>query len=426
MKRTVTNITFLIVVSLSLIACATSGADPNTTPGGDPAMSGEGSMSGEQPDQQGEQPQSDSPQTEGADMAPNPDEPVASDDPIASDEPAEPPTAEELAGRLETLTEALTETRNTVEVLNRMRFSGYIQAQYVNDERSVDVLPTPTTTSNRDQFSVRRARVKFTYQVSPTARFILQPDVTSSGVTLKDGYVELTEPWTTWRNTLLAGQFNWPFGFEIGYSSSSREMPERSLIVRTLFPGERDRGVQLTGRGFAERFLYQIALVNGTGTSQSFDFNKRKDLVGRVGVNLGPLDIGVSGYRGEDLVSNTANPRGVTFDKEREGVDFQLVTPIPGLGFRGEYITGKERGADVDGWYGYLIQNLGTRHQLVVRVDEYDSNTDVNNNAIRTLGGAYIFHWDANSKVMFAYEEPELEINDPDDNVFTLRYQYAF
>ncbi|HEX7150569.1 MAG TPA: porin [Thermoanaerobaculia bacterium] len=363
----------------------------------------------------------------------------AQEEPKSEDEvpqEAQPVTLEELAGKVEALTEAATETRNTVDVLNRMRFSGYLQAQYVNDETSLNELSGPAATRNRDQFSVRRARVKFTYQLSSTSRFVLQPDITSSGVTLKDGFVEFTEPWTQWRNTLTAGQFNWPFGFEIMYSSSAREMPERSRVVRTLFPGERDRGVMISGKGFAERFTYQAAIVNGTGTTQAFDYNKRKDLVGRLAWNFGVLDLGASIYRGTELVQTTANARGLEFDKDRQGIDFQWVTPITGLGVRGEYIQGTQppnagttatQSPDVDGWYLYLIQNLGTRHQFVVRADEYDPNTDRDNDATRTLGGSYIFHWDAHSKVMLGYEQPKLEAgNDPDDNVFTLRYQYSF
>jgi hypothetical protein len=365
-----------------------------------------------------------------------PTTPPASETERGSDEiPQEPPTTEEIAGKVESMGEAFTEMRNTVENLNRMRFSGYIQAQYVNDERSTNELNSPTATRNLDQFSVRRARVKFTYQFSPTSRFVLQPDITSSGVTLKDGYVEFTEPWTTWKHTLTAGQFNWPFGFEIMYSSSSREVPERSRVVRTLFPGERDRGVMLSGLGLGERLSYRVAVVNGTGTSQSFDFNKRKDVVARLGYSFGAFDVGASAYRGSDLVTTSTNARGREFDKERYGVDFQWATPVPGLGLRGEYITGRQAPSsgtarteshDVDGWYLYAVQNLGTRHQFVVRLDEYDADSDVDNNAIRTVNPVYIFHWDANSKVMASYEFIKTQRNDPDDNVFTLRYQYSF
>jgi Phosphate-selective porin O and P len=304
--------------------------------------------------------------------------------------------------------EAFVEVKNIVEALNKLKISGYLQAQYVDDERVVD------------QFSVRRARVKFTYQATPTSKFVLQPDVTSSGVTLKDGYVELTEPWTSWKHTLTAGQFNWPFGFEIMYSSSAREVPERSRAVRTLFPGERDRGVMLSGLGLGERLSYRVAVVNGSDTSGSGDTNRRKDVVGRIGYGFGVVDAGASIYRGSDTVS------GVEHDKERAGLDVQWITPVPGLGVRGEYIRGKQAGNDVEGWYVYAIQNIGAKHQFVVRLDEYDPNTDAAGNVIRTINPSYVFHWDAHSKVMASYELIDTETSDPDDNVFTLRYQFSF
>lgn len=360
--------------------------------------------------------------------------PVFADDAQEVTDEPKAKTPEEVAAQVESQGEALTETRNVVELLNRLKITGYVQAQFVDDERSRDELAAGGT-RNLDQFSIRRGRVKFTYQATPTSKFVLQPDITSSGVTLKDGYVELTEPWTPWKHTLTAGQFNWPFGFEIMYSSSSREVPERSRMMRTLFPGERDRGVMLSGLGLSERLSYRVAIVNGTGTNSSSDLNQQKDFVGRLGWTFGAFDVGASAYKGEDLVATATRATGVNFDKERLGVDFQWATPLPGLGIRGEYITGKQAPAtgttrteshDVDGWYFYAIQNLGTRHQFVLRLDEYDPDTDVGNNAIRTINPTYIFHWDAHSKVMASYELIENEANDPDDNVFTLRYQFAF
>jgi hypothetical protein len=304
----------------------------------------------------------------------------------------------------------------------------------VNDETSVNEV-NGAATRNKDQFSVREARLKFAYQFASTSRVVVQPEFAGSGVTLKDGFVEFTEPWTTWRHTLTAGQFNWPFGFEIEYSSSLRELPERSRVIRTLFPGERDRGVQLSGAGLEERLKYKFAIVNGSGTGRSDDANKRKDFLGRLGYTFGPLDLGASIYRGSDLVATATNAKGIEFDKEREGIDFQWITPIQGLGIRGEYITGKQAppsgttrstSFDVQGWYLYAIQNIGTRHQLALRVDEYDGNTDAAGDAIRTIGGSYTFFWDGNSRIMAAYEIPRNERNDPDDNIFTLRYAFVF
>jgi hypothetical protein len=340
----------------------------------------------------------------------------------------------QVAEKLKTLGEDVSTLRKNLEVLRRLRVSGYIQPQFVEDQSSVDEL-AGTSTRNRDQFSVRRARVKFTYQVLPTSRFVVQPDISSSGVSLKDGYLELTEPWTSWKHTLTAGQFTWPFGFELLQSSSAREMPERSRAVQTLFPGVRDRGVMLSGLGLQERFRYQLAVVNGTGTNQSFDANSRKDLVGRASWRFGQLNAGASIYRGHDLVATDINPRGVEFDKQRQALDLQWTTPVSGLALRGEYITGKQpppsgsslaRTRDVVGWYLYAVQNIGSRHQFTLRADQYDPDTDVAGNAIQTLGGSYGFQWDSNSRVMFAYEVPRNQVNDPDDDVLTIRYQFSF
>lgn len=344
---------------------------------------------------------------------------LAQEEPPAEQEPAkETPTIEELAGKLDALTEAFTESRNSLEILNRLRIAGYIQAEHVHTE-------------TLDTFRVRRGRINFQYQFLPTGRFVLQPDLSSSGVALRDAYVEISEPWTMWKHTATVGQFKWPFGFEVRQSSRDREMPERTLVVRTLFPGERDRGVQLSGAGFGERFNYRVGVFNGNGTTGDRDTNKRKDIVGRVGASFGALDLGVSGYNGRDTVGTLGE-----FEKDRYGIDVQWVTPLPGLGVRGEYIRGTQppnanaganaRTADVDGWYVYVIQNIGTKHQLVLRADQYDPNVDTVNNATRTIGGAYIFHYDPNIKVMFAYEQPRLEVNDPDDDAATVRVQYTF
>ena len=321
----------------------------------------------------------------------------------------QPPTTDEVKGQVDSLTEAVTEAKNTLEALARLRITGYVQAQYVDSQ-----------VANAETFSVRRGRLAFQYQLAPTSRLYIQPDISSSGVALRDAYVELTEPWTPWRHTLTAGQFKVPFGFEIRQSSRDREMPERTRLITTLFPGERDRGVMVNGAGFGEKFNYRLAVLNGNGIATASDADEEKDIAGRVGFSLGAVDFGVSAYQGTQL----------NLDKERYGADLQVITPVPGLGLRAEYIKGTQpatSGArDVEGYFAYAIQNVGTRHQFVLRYDTYDPNTNAGGDSVDTIGGSYIFHWDANLKVMFAYELPDSEINDPDDNVMTVRMQFAF
>lgn len=321
-----------------------------------------------------------------------------------------PPSAEEVRAA---------EIRRFAEFLERLKVSGYLQGQYVDVEESGGA-------RSRDQFSVRRGRIKLTYRAASTSRVVVSVDASSAGTELKDGYVEITEPWTSWKNTLTAGQFNWPFGFEIGYSSSDREVPERSRVVRALFPGERDQGAMFSGRGFGQRVAYQFAVVNGTGTRSSADLGSDKDLVGRLGWAFGPVALGISGYEGDALIATAASPAGELFDKTRWGLDAQATMPLPGMRMRAEIIGGDERGKDVRGWYVYLIQKLGSRHQLAARVDEYDPDLDMQGNATLTTTLAYSFFWDANTKLMLAVEDPRLERNDPQDRSLTARVQYRF
>jgi hypothetical protein len=321
------------------------------------------------------------------------------------------------------------DVRSLLESLTRLRINGYIQAEYVHSDGADEDL---------DTFRVRRGRINFAYQFAPTGRIVFQPDFSSSGVTTKDAFVEIIEPWTSWRHTATLGQFKVPFGYELPQSPRDREMPESTLAIRTLFPGEWDRGLMIGATGIGERFHYRVGVVNGNGIAGDKDNNSRKDFVARAGASLGPLDVALSGYRGEDLVS--VAPAGTTpldreFPKDRLGIDAQWTTPLRGLGLRAEYLQGTQppapnsgaaaRETDVDGWSILAVQNLGPKHQLVLRADRFDPDTDHDGDATLTAGGAYSYLWDANTKFVLAYEQPRLEDSDP-DNVVTIRVQYAF
>ncbi|MBW3565457.1 MAG: OprO/OprP family phosphate-selective porin [Acidobacteria bacterium] len=279
--------------------------------------------------------------------------------------------------------------------LEKLKISGYLQSEYLTRDEGVD------------EFRVRRGRLKFTYRANDYASFVIQPDFSSAGVSVKDAYLEVTEDWTGWDNTLTAGQFKWPFGFEVLQSSSNREVPERARVIRELFPGERDRGMMFSGEIPGGRYDYRIGVFNGNGTSDSEEVDSAKDIVGRFGVGFGAVRGGVSGYQGE---SNG-------MDKTRAGFDVQWDTPLPGVELRAEWMTGEEEGADVDGWYTYAIWDFTERQTLTVRVDEYDDEIE----AITTFVGAYSYEVTSNTKLMVALEHP-----DEGGDVGTLRFQYKF
>jgi len=135
--------------------------------------------------------------------------------------------------------------------------------------------------------------------------YVLQLDATEKGVGIKDAYIAVREPWKQFV-TLTAGVFNRPFGYEITYSSNSRETPERARIFQTLFPQERDMGAMITLQPVkGSRFDWiklDAGLFCGNGINPELD--KKKDFIGRLGIAKAnknetlKFGLGVSGYYG--------------------------------------------------------------------------------------------------------------------------------
>ncbi|MBC8131367.1 MAG: hypothetical protein H7X95_00190 [Deltaproteobacteria bacterium] len=363
------------------------------------------------------------------DMAPPSPAPEAGAPPDALPPPPPPvpsdpgaPTVEDrlgaVEGKVDGLDESYAGTKSTVEKLNRIKFSGYIQGRFENRGNSVNGVMANGTAATTTQFLVRRARLKLNYD-GTNAEYVFQIDATGAGVSLRDAEATFVDTWTPFGFRLTVGQFKWPFGYEILQSSGDREMPERAAVITALFPGERDRGVRLTGR--YEFLRFAVALVNGAGTSvapfQNNDQNTFKDVVGRIGGDFEFLAIGLSGYWGRPLIpsalatttsvtgmdtnmNGTFNPGELTattstnpftytrFARERIGADAQLYFDVPelgGLALKGEFIWAKDTNLDFGavaakpcldttamGWIGTLVQNVGDRVGIVGRIDYYD------------------------------------------------------
>jgi hypothetical protein len=281
--------------------------------------------------------------------------------------------------KADTLTPAVEQVKSDLTVLKRLKISGYIQAQWQKAEQAG--IPSfaggsfPADVDNR--FSVRRGRVKFTYD-NDWSQYVLQFDVTEKGVGIKDAYASFTDPWTKYF-TLTGGVFNRPFGYEIVYSSNMRESPERSRFVQTLFPGERDLGAKLTIQPpKTSRYNFislDLALINGTGNT-AVDFDKYKDFIGRLAIvksnkkeNI-KYGIGISYYYGgwkqgtkynyamKDVtlkeggtmkafvVDSTSSAPGDKLKREYFGIDAQFAFDFSfGMTqIRGEYIIGTQPG----------------------------------------------------------------------------------
>jgi hypothetical protein len=340
----------------------------------------------------------------------------------------------EVKEQVEGLNEQLLALAPAVDALKKIKISGYIQSQFqIADGDGVGTFAGGNfATGVHSRYQVRRGRVKFNYDNDLT-QYVLQIDVTPGGVGIKDAYASIREPWTRTFG-LTAGVFDRPFGFEISYSSSNREAPERSRIYQTLFPGERDMGAKIeimppesSPMGW---FNFKAGLFTGMGpTAQENDNNK--DLIGRAGFMLPmrdaglEIDGGVSWYMGKVrsnqraiysieagakafAYDSSASNNGAYFDRNYIGADVQLYYEMPVLGgmtLRGEYISGKQPGTggnsatsnyssfynaagtplfqrNFSGFYVNYVQNIGLSNQFVLKYDVFTPNSDVTGNDI--------------------------------------------
>ncbi|HWP81130.1 MAG TPA: porin [Bacteroidota bacterium] len=335
----------------------------------------------------------------------------------------------EIKGQLDGMSETLAELKTFTDALRKIKISGYIQSQFqlATGERINTFAGGNSAEGVRSRFVVRRGRLKVAYDNELT-QYVLQIDVTQNGVGIKDAYLWMREPWLRMFG-LTAGVFNRPFGFEVGYSSGSRETPERARIIQTLFPGERELGAQVefsTETGVLSHFNFKAGLFNGTGPTAN-DNDNYKDFIGRAGFQLPfqeeniTIDGGVSLYAGkvrstsryvysfnsalnQYFADSSTTNVGKYFSRNYLGADVQLYYDSPllgGLSLRGEYVFGEQPGTSsantvynpgtasiplyqrkFSGWYLTLVQNIGLDHQFVAKYDLFDPQIDGGGHAI--------------------------------------------
>lgn len=183
--------------------------------------------------------------------------------------------------------ERISTLESTIAKIGKLKISGYIQPQWI----WTDADSFSSQTATRNYFTIRRGRIKFQHSTGPVT-YVLYPDITERSV-------EIKEVWASWKPfsifSLALGSMNRPFGYEIGYSSSSREVAERSLAEQRLFNGERDLGVQFKLTPVFDGFkpMLEFGLFNG-----SDNFGK------------GPVGVSQLGFNTNDIVGRAA-PKAV-------------------------------------------------------------------------------------------------------------------
>lgn len=343
------------------------------------------------------------------------------------------------------LDQRLTTAEDAIVTSKKLKVSGYIQTQWqssqidslgkASQDMKVGAAKTGSELTDFNRFGIRRGRIKVAYD-DMGYQGVLQFDLTEKGLALKDAYLNILDPWVGYVS-LKAGVFVRPFGYEIAYSSSRRESPERSRIFQTLFPDERDLGAMLVIQAPKTSSWNVLKLEAGLfgGNGIYLDTDSKKDFIGHVSYNKAvtpdiKIGLGASYYLGSvaqttkkiysmaggafAVDSAAANLNGFA-KRQYIGVDGQFaMNSVAGLTtIRAEYITGVQPGRsdnasspksglipglDTDnktpkandtyirnmtGGYVHLIQDIAdTQHSVVVKYDWFDPNTDIDGQQI--------------------------------------------
>lgn len=316
--------------------------------------------------------------------------------------------------------------------MDKITLSGYIQGQYQYGQEEASLRIGGENENPEKSFSrigIRRGRVKLIYEEG-VASGVFQIDLTEKGIAFKDVYINVKDPWFK-TNALRAGIFDRPFGYEIAYSSSRRESPERSTVFQTLFPEERDLGGMLVLQAKESSPLHFLKLEGGwfAGNGIKQETDSKKDFIGHLSAkkNIGDsfaFGLGASLYNGF-VYQGTANVYSMQDDgfvlhshatnvgqfakREYYGFDARtsLVTAWGEMQIRAEYVFGKQPGTALNtkspnysalpatdtyirnfqGGYLFLIQEIGeSPFAAVVKYDWYDPNTKVAGDQIGLKG----------------------------------------
>ncbi|MBZ5858095.1 OprO/OprP family phosphate-selective porin [Flavihumibacter profundi] len=385
---------------------------------------------------------------------------------------------------------------------NYLRLSGYIQPQFQYiQEKGAKTFAGPDFPPNvNNRFILRRARVRVDYarinrEEKFGFQFVFQLEGTERSVTIRDVWGRIFEN-KYQMFALTTGVFARPFGYEVNLSSMERESPERGRMSQTLMKAERDLGVMVSfePRQITNKLNWlkiDAGIFNGQGITGLGEYDSYKDFIARAGVKpqfLTPkikFSAGISylngGFqqnsqyiytmngsgKGSGFVvdSNTANI-GSKAPRHYAGADMQLEFKHPKSTtvFRAEYWQGVQTSVantsetppfstaeplysrHFNGAFFYLLHRMGN-HQVGLKYDIYDPNTNVKGNEIaqgdgnfhsadikyNTLGLGYLNYLSDNLKLILWYdfvtnEKTGLDgyTTDLKDNVLTCRLQFRF
>ncbi len=311
----------------------------------------------------------------------------------------------------------------------KVKISGYLQADLELGQKDTKfkVAHNTTTDNFRTAYGIRRGRLKVAYK-KDFYKGVFQLDMSEKKIDIRNAYIELfSKEGLFGRSALRCGVFDTPFGYEVEYSSSKRESPERAKVITSLFPNEIEVGAMLNLRTNKQSLLkdcaLKLALVGGEGvkndvrkenpvTDNRFNFishlTYQKQLSG-----FFKFSGGVSTYLAKEY--------------QLYGFDTQMFlrTNIGLTKLKGEFIHGTEA-KNVQGGYAMLVQSIKNLPvSAVLKYDWYDPNVKAGDDFMSSLGFGMLYHINKHLRVQ-AYYTKHMEEVELANDIFNLQLQLSF
>lgn len=323
---------------------------------------------------------------------------------------------------------------------NNLTISGYIQPEFqVAQQKGASSFGGGDFEPNsNNRFKIRRGRIKFHYTRFTKSNYksvevVFQPDITEKGVVLRDLFGTIYENKFNMFSFTI-GMYNRPYSYELIYSSSKRESPERARMSQTLLKDERDLGAMVSFSPQQKNhplhnFRWDLGFFNGPGLGNTTDFDSYKDLISRMTyekIKLTKkleLGLGISYLNGGFVQKtkyinheeNINNIKKYITDSSLSNIDSKAPRKYAGADMvlklkqkagitelRAEFWNGKQTATqqssatpasipmsgstpsplyirNFNGGIFYLLHNfINKKHQLALKYDWYDPNTKVN------------------------------------------------
>ncbi|MFB3881339.1 MAG: porin [Armatimonadota bacterium] len=336
----------------------------------------------------------------------------------------------EMGARVDYLETAMKDVQTRLKTVEsdqrKHKLGGYTQLRYRSD----------SATDGKKEFMMRRTRVTMSGPVSARTAYKVEFQLDAKDVYTADGKsktsgskVQLRTAQVDYQTSafsrLRVGQAVLPWGYELEESVPNLWTGERAFWMDRLFPEQRDIGVQWMYQRGKKAPKFDIAIVNGTGMNAN-DNNDEKNLLARVDFPVRYGTVALSGYAGKDGTGASET------DQDRYGVSSRLTLPT-GTQFLGEFVTGRDKGADVKGWYAQLGHPLTRKRPnlLFAKYDRFDEDTDAPDDLFRRWSLGYWYDLDDATRLTFVYEDrdvgPEFsELSRWDGNAYYLQLQVKY